>query len=695
MVELANDCSRFVSGYFEVISASAPHIYHSALVLAPKNSIVRGRYESHTHPFTKVVYGGPISWDASTAATTRPSTIDYAVWSPCEKFIAISYRGNLWAGVPDPVILTVDVLDSVTLQRVQTLECPRDICAGIRVLIFSPDSGILMCSYGEPQSMSPGATATNNYDDGVTCGEFWVGRSAGWYASQTGGEHQVVTWDLQTGGVVSAVKWERPRQKSVAGASIAYSANGKMIGVALWYRKTTEILTFDVASRAPIDSHSIDHDTGYWNCLWINGESLRFAIANVTTTAIWEVGFTSSATLTEVETLPTPGGLDNDEAFTVEVLLIPAPCRLACIGSGEVQVWDVRNSESLLHRTDAEFSKHMTFSSDGHFFACSTTTSDVYLWGESPTGYTLHGILASSTLSPALLLSQTGKSIVGFSDHSIQLWRTTGLTTSPSPVSTRGPRDDENFALEFSPDETFAVVAWQGDNIVKVLDLKSGVLQLTIDAGTKTYGFGVTESTISVIGHLKLVTWDLPAGYCTPSARVGPEDSSRTIDLHGLPWGYHYLVGASITPDFQHIVSFNRGTLYLYSASIGEAIRIRYPRGLWGVPWLSPDGCNLWLAEESGRVSVWKVDSEQRVLEPLAEEVDIEDPPEGYPWRSSCGYRVTEDWWILGPDGKRLLMLPPHWQSHEISTRVWKGKFLALLHHTLSEPVILELEAKA
>ena len=72
-------------------------------------------------------------------------------------------------------------------------------------------------------------------------------------------------------------------------------------------------------------------------------------------------------------------------------------------------------------------------------------------------------------------------------------------------------------------------------------------------------------------------------------------------------------------------------------------------------------------------------------------EVDIEHPPEGYPWGSSRGYQVASDWWILGLDGKRLLMLPPPWQSQDAVRQVWKGQFLALLHVGLSEPVILEL----
>ena len=92
---------------------------------------------------------------------------------------------------------------------------------------------------------------------------------------------------------------------------------------------------------------------------------------------------------------------------------------------------------------------------------------------------------------------------------------------------------------------------------------------------------------------------------------------------------------------------------------------------------------------ESGDAEVWRVVARngRELLEPL---VDTGHLPEGYPWRSPRGYRVTNDWWVLGPDGKRLLMLPP-WQSFA-TQRGWKERILALLHGGLSEPIILELE---
>ena len=74
----------------------------------------------------------------------------------------------------------------------------------------------------------------------------------------------------------------------------------------------------------------------------------------------------------------------------------------------------------------------------------------------------------------------------------------------------------------------------------------------------------------------------------------------------------------------------------------------------------------------------------------LWDEVDVEAVG-GYPWKSSRGYQITNDWWILDPEGKRLLMLPAAWQFHGEEQCVWKEQFLALLSGQLPEPVILEL----
>ena len=663
-LDLADDCFRFVTGYFEIISTSSPHIYHSALAVAPENSIVRKLYGSQAHPFTRVVCGLPMLWDESTAATTCLSHLGSAVWSPCNRFIATISSGTR----------VVDVFDSATLQRLQTIESPRETFrAGVKP-VFSPDSRILTWP-----------------------GDEWIS------LSEEKKELSIVNWDLQTGGMVNIISlWKGSLSEFREVSSITYSANGKMIGVYSCHygdSKGPNIFVCDVASGVLIYSHSLNNIGPLSRFTWTHGEFMRFATTNPTTITIWEVGFTSGAALTEVETLPAPNGVSWG------VQLLPAPCRLAIIPrdiSG-VLVWDVRNSKYLLDCTDAKFFPMMSFSSDGHLFACSTTGSEIYLWKESPAGYVLHRILASRIQRPRPLFAQNGQSIIVWGDRAIQLWPTKGFTTPPSSVLTQAPQNAEDFIVEFSPDGIFAVVAKRKDSTVTVLDLESGVPQLTIDAGMEVCGLGMLWNTIVVMGDWKAVTWDLPAEDCVPGTCVGLEGSSRTIELSDSPHGSPISASssydsrdsidistrASISPDFHHIALSDVRHLSIYSTSTGKLL---WKKSTYGEALrFSRDGHNVWCVDYDSKVEVWGVSSKQKRPEFRRWEIDVELPLEGCPWVPSCGYRVTRDWWVLGPDGNRLLLLPPSWQSYP-ALRVWEGRFLALLHSRPSEPVILELD---
>ena len=219
-----------------------------------------------------------------------------------------------------------------------------------------------------------------------------------------------------------------------------------------------------------------------------------------------------------------------------------------------------------------------------------------------------------------------------------------------------------------------------------VLNLETGVPQLTIDAGMEIYGLRVIEETVVVAGDGKVISWSLPAGGCVPGARVDQEGSTRVVDLGD--GRKDRTTGAAISSNFSRIAITTVGfpglrRLYVYDGFTGEYVWHNLAEG--NVPWFAPSEWTVWCAVGNGDAEVWGGHGQ------VVSTVRIEHPPAGYPWASSRGYRVTNDWWILDPDGKRLLMLPPPWQSYAVR-RVWKGKFLALLHGGLSEPVILEVE---
>ena len=163
------------------------------------------------------------------------------------------------------------------------------------------------------------------------------------------------------------------------------------------------------------------------------------------------------------------------------------------------------------------------------------------------------------------------------------------------------------------------------------------------------------------------------------------EDSTQTINFRNED-SSDTVVAASISLDFRYIALVKNGFLEIHCTSTGGDFRVEWP--MWGVRFL-PDGHDfLCISGDSGFLLTITQDH----LDEIKSGIDVGDESLECPWGSSRGYTVTYEGWILGTGGKRMLMIPPLWRSLLTVERVWSGKFLALLHGTLLEPVILELE---
>ena len=453
-------------------------------------------------------------------ATTCLSKIELAVWSPCNKFIAITQCDTKAIGI----------LESATLQQLQILRPPQGISTHLGVLVFSPDSQILTYS-------------------GLSCLDHEV---------------FVVSWDLQTGYIASINKWQVSAQYIVVAPSITYSADGKMVGVFCQpLDGAVSIFICTVASNIYTHSHSLDVGAQLSGNIWTHRGSLRFTTADRTTITIWEVGFAQGAIPAIVKALPAPDHLADCKRIGIQ--LLPSLCRLAIAYRDKVLVWDIWNSKYMLQYTDSGFDSRMSFSPDGHFFACKTSKSEIYLWRESSSGYILHKVLLSSTVYSTPLFSQDGESIVMFGGCTIQLWQ------------------------------------------------------------TKRY--------------------------------VNPSSSTLTKTLQGTGCGEisssDLLVKGEITS------------------------------------WLNQGRHNIQYAKDQDSADMQRID-EPGILGPQVPIAGFEHPSTGHPCRSSLGYQITDDCWVCGPDGKRLLMLPSPWAS-DLVHYVWRGQYLGLSFHGTSEPVILYL----
>ena len=642
-LDLVNDCFQFVLAFFEVINTSAPHIYHSALLLSPKTSVIHKLYKSCTQPLVRVVQGLPVSWDPVVTTTKYATGLAvHATWSPCSTRVAVAFHTG-----------TVEILDAVTLERLDSFESPP---TAFPWLSFSPDGCLL---------------------------------------TQFSSEQELTSWDLQTGGLIGTIHSE-PNTSPTCCFSSTYSTNGKMVAVAHKDSDTTTTISiYNLLSKAHTGSHHVSE-----RCviapIWTHGECIRFVTVEVGFTTVWEVGFTSTEPPVQVKSLPTPDNINHSKAS----LFLPTLSWLAFILQEAVIVWDAQDSKLLLDFVDTSEPMMMSFSPDGHFFMCGTGSHETYIWEESSTGYVLHQkftFRSHSQIAP--ILSPNGESIIVLAAFTIYQCYTTGPITSLSSSPAQHV-EQNNFILEFSPDETLGAVARLHESIVTVLNLQSGDPWLIVDAGMKVLGLKVTGSTIVVVGKTNIVTWNLPTGKHTHNVRVNINDCAQNI-LFGSPLPTHHapVHCVSISPDLSYLAvvidtegvseGIPRG-LNIYDMSTG--VQVTHITTMAKSPWFTPDGDEIWSSIEDLGVEGWSITRDSETgntnVEPLGPDLN---PAGGLPWESPHDCRVV-DGWIFSSCGKRVFWLPHDWRSISGGHRmVWGRLFLGLLQCELPEVVILEL----
>ena len=655
-LNLVEDFVRFVLAFFEVINISAPHIYHSALSLSPRTSITREMYKKHASPLVRVVQGMPDSWERVVATANVDALAYDAVWSPCNRFIAVANLGSL------------ELLDAVTLGRLCVFETPRLIRN--QELCFSPDSRFL----------------TQRKED------------------------EFISWDLQTGGRLSiiAVRVDMPATECL---SFKHSEDGKMVAAA--YRSSnssddngrcsTLIYTYDLLSGKHVGSHHIPERQIIYP-IWTHDEYFRFATIDSRSITIWQSPFTLEHPPVEVASFPVPDGITDANHF----LFLPSLSRLAFILEDTIQVWDLKTLKLLLKSElvpylgdEWNFRPCGSLTSDGRFFAYTNLDGEVCVWEESPTGYLLHQQLPffASLSYPGPRLSPNGESIIIPLDSKIHRWHTRDQDLSLPSVSDKGS-GRRKFLLGFSANEKFAAFWRRKENTVTIIDLQSGepkwVASVGVDVGCSGC-LGMAGSTVVLVNEEKIITWNLPVADSAFNASI--DDSVRTTVLHhsSKPHSLGTPIYMSIFPDLSRIVVARSPqhtpfySLEVDNVSTGLCFAsIKTNNAM--EPLFTQDGREVWAGYDlrSGKWEQCEIieDSKSGTIK-LKVQITHHDLLSEVFRESSRGYTVTDDRWVLSPSQKRLLWLPHSWRSGEWG-RAWGGRFLGLLHDELSEVVVLE-----
>ena len=624
---------------------SAPHIYHSALPLSPRTSITYKMYKHHASPLTRVIQGILDSWEQVVATATFDDDLYDAVWSPCNRFIAVAKYQS------------VEILDAVTLSRLSIFENPYPPPI-LQQLNFSPDG---------------------------RCLTLRVLRA-------------LISWDLQTGSPLGTISL-KPERSDDEPFSFKHSKDGKLIAVAYkpWSPYTDHlgyssfICTYDFHSGRHVGSHRFLEER-IIHPMWTHDEHLRFATIDPKSIRIWQSPFTLEHPPVEVASLPVPDGITD----VTRLLFLPSLSRLAFALRDTIQVWDLKAPKLLLKSElpRDRFSPQSSFSSDGRFFASTTGGEAVHVWKESPNNYLPYRqfptFAGSSGVAPRF--SSNAESIIVSLRSKIHRLHTRDQVPSLPSISTGNSRPC-NFTLGFSPDENFAAFARQCENTVTIIDLKSGEPKWNTDVGLKICCVGMARGTVIVVGVDSIVTWNLPGGDRTFNTNIN--DITRTT-IHDPSSPFPNLnvpLYISISPDLSSVAvmrmnGLGHGSLEVDDVSTGLCLARISTDDLLG-PRFTQDGREVWtkgyIVREGEEQCEIIEDSESGAIELKLQRRQ----QSGVFPQSSRGYTVTDGRWVLSPSQKRLLWLPHRWRSDEWK-RVWGGRFLGLLDGELSEVVVLE-----
>ena len=463
--------------FFEPISVSATHIYHSALELCPISSVTRQLYYDwghHIDYLPRVVVGIPDSWD-STISFSGKDHYEFCAWSPCGQFVAAQ------------TVQTIEIRNQLTFELLTVLQFANNTHPPTCPPVYSPDGqslASLVCSF----------------------------------------VNVILIWDIQTGGVAKEIRCCRGMD------SLVWSLDGRTIATTLHYEGSIPgVKTYDVASGAQLF-------TGKFNLganlhLWAWEQKFQFmkieshSDDHMNKILIYEIG----PTLIEIESLSIMRRMQSQSSSPIT--FSPSTYHASILGDEVLYVIDIRNSDCLLEEMGCFTSSQ--FSSNGSLFAASNQDG-IRVWKYTSGTYILWGKSLFQHLqfwdNPSLQLSPTSSSILCQSGNVLQLWHFHDPPTTPKTCN-------EHIAVSQSYNRIVIATANKLESTVAITNLHSQTPHQFIDTGMEIEGLAITGQVLLVAGSETVMAWLLtPEGLvCDVSLsynnRAGQKNSIWTMPL--------------------------------------------------------------------------------------------------------------------------------------------------------------------
>lgn len=466
LLNVARDYFHFVIKFFEVIKVSAPHIYHSALELSPKSSLIQEHYHwwlpQHSKP--RVVYGVPSSWNQP---STNNGNYGSYTWSPCSQFFSVR------------TLTSVEIWDALTLEKHSNLQLTEHQVAteiwdphyhSPNILAYSPDGRSLACCFG----------------------------------------FAITIWDVQTGGIADEIECVTGDFPEL----LVWSLDGTTICTIFPEEVGTWIVViYDVASGEDIfigtfSSSSRPHLWPHNNSLWI-----------MVTLGNEDPILTSQTIINIHEVWPNFTGLIKSFSINLDlygkspiISFSPSTYRISTVTYPHFHLdtlfaFDIQSSKVLLEERGPYTANCL--SPDGSLLIASRELDDVYIWkytsGQDYIPWRKLPVLDSSYDIPqGYQFSPTSSSVlisrVGFLD----------LQHLDSQAVTDPPAEAIHHYDQFSIDGVYVVTAPEYGWSIKITNLHNNSSQF-IDTEFVIHGLALTGNILLVEGADELVGWQLTA----------------------------------------------------------------------------------------------------------------------------------------------------------------------------------------
>ncbi|KAJ7202947.1 quinon protein alcohol dehydrogenase-like superfamily [Mycena haematopus] len=628
LIRFVTDAKRFISFFGEAIYQSAPHIYVSALALAPEESEIAKRFSYEFPNLLKVTRGGIKQWPSTIAVLEQHTG----------RVRSVAYSANgkrIVSGSDDCTVRIWDAETGAALR--EPLEGHTDVVTSV---VFSPDGKrIVSGSHDHTLRIWNAETGAalreplEGHTDAVTSVAF---SPDGKRIVSGSYDHTVCIWDADTGAALR----EPLEGHTRVVASVAFSPDGKRIvsgsydhTVCIWDAET------GAALRKPLEGH-ID----WVASVAFSPDGKRIVSGSYDhTVCIWDAD--TGAALREP--------LEGHTGLVTSVAFSPDSKRIVS-GSDDctVRIWDAETGAALREPLEGHTNwvRSVAFSPDGKRIVSGSDDCTVRIW-DAETGAALREPLEGHIdWVASVAFSPDGKRIVsGSYDYTVCIWDADTGAALREPLE---GHTSQVTSVVFSPDGK-RIVSGSDDSTVRIWDAETGAaLREPLEGHTSA----VTSAAFSPDGKR------IVSGSYDGTVRIWDAETGAAL-RDPLEGHTDVVTSVAFSPNGKRIVSGSRDrTVCIWDAEAGAALRDPLEGHTSAVTSVafSPDGKRIVSGSYDHTVRIWDAETGAALREPLEGHISV----------------VTSV--VFSPDGKRIVS-----GSHDDTVRIWDAETGAALRDPL------------